>query len=95
MLAGHQHNAFSVGEGAGSTSTHNSRIQVIGYSFRFVERHWQQGEVFSAATPRTRGGGQFWLVRDTLRQLVVVVAGGVVLCSTSRMKLLFMSCYLS
>ena len=28
VLAGHQHNAFSVGEGAGSTSTQNSRIQV-------------------------------------------------------------------
>ncbi len=28
VLAGHQHNAFSVGEGAGSTSTHNSRIQI-------------------------------------------------------------------
>ena len=28
MLAGHQHNAFSVGEGAGSTSTLNSRIKV-------------------------------------------------------------------
>ena len=27
MLAGRQHNAVSVGEGAGSTSSHNSRIQ--------------------------------------------------------------------